>query len=185
MNKDKLRILVVEDDEWHQEQARRQLSQHAPTIVGTYAEASEHLKVDNKTFRKFEEEVLVKRNSSYIRPTAEYDVLLTDLHIPHAKSAIYPVPQHVFTGKPQGLGYALVILGALQNIPYIGMLSDVNHHKNEFVASFDEFRRAERMKISQVGNSRFLLRENKSFGNILEELLREEVKPKGQDARQR
>jgi len=174
MNKDKLRILVVEDNEWHQEQARRQLQAHSLTVVGTYVEAVEHLRLDRKTYREFEEEVFVKKNSSYSKPEVEFEVLLTDLHIPFAKNPVYPIPGDKFTGKPQGLGYGLVILGALQNLPYIGLLSHVNHHHNEFAASIDEFERATRMKINELGNSRLISRNDKEFGRVLEQLLKRE-----------
>ena len=108
-----------------------------------------------------------------IRETLPYDLMLTDLNIPFADRPEYPVPRHKFTGKPQPFGYALLLLGGLRNIPYLGLLTNVNHHSGEMNASVDEFIRATEI-INSLGNARFICRNDKDFGRILEQLVAED-----------
>jgi len=111
-----LDILVVEDNESHQEAARQLLSGHNVTIVSTYVDAH------NELHRK-------DSNGQ-----AVYDVLLTDMFFPYASPGVCTgsMMSKEAAAQPSPLGYSLALKACGQiGIPYVAILTAVSAHDSD------------------------------------------------------
>ena len=73
-----------------------------------------------------------------------YHALLTDMNFPMGRGKFggNSVPDVFYnsgdnTDAPQLLGWPLIMIGAQAKVPYIGMITDTNHHKGVMAATFD------------------------------------------------
>jgi hypothetical protein len=62
------------------------------------------------------------------------DMLLTDLEIPWGDDPDRP---HRDDGLPHALGYGLVLAAIANKIPYVGMITNQNHHNSPLAATWD------------------------------------------------
>lgn len=113
-----LNILVIEDTPLHLISAEQQFterSNYVLTIAKNYEQGKKILASKDKLF----------------------DVLLTDLMMPKGGyETMGPKGmEYVFDLMPYG--FSLAFLGAKQNIPYIGIVTDVNHHDHPMSACID------------------------------------------------
>ena len=108
----RLDILVVEDTEKHQSSAQEQFKDHTLTIAKNYEEGEKLLK-------------------------ASYHVLLTDLMMPKGgRKTMGPEGmKYIFDLLP--FGFPLAFLAAKIRIPYIGIVTDINHHNHPISAAID------------------------------------------------
>lgn len=112
-----LDILVIEDTAKHQESAKEQFKGHTLTIAKNYEEGKKHL-----------ETASIHRR---------YHVLLTDLMMPKGgRETMGPEGmKYIFDLLP--FGFPLALLAAKIRIPYIGIVTDVNHHDHPLSAAID------------------------------------------------
>ena len=110
----KLDILVIEDTEKHQHSAREQFKDHKLVLARNYVEGRSALE------------------SGY-----HYNVLLTDLMMPKGgRETMGPEGmKYIFDLLP--FGFPLAFLAAKAGIPYIGIVTDVNHHDHPLSAAID------------------------------------------------
>lgn len=110
----RLDILVVEDTEKHQDSAREQFKYHKLVLARNYEEGRSALE------------------SGY-----HYTVLLTDLMMPKGgRETMGPEGmKYIFDLLP--LGFPLAFLAAKIKVPYIGIVTDVNHHDHPISAAID------------------------------------------------
>ena len=114
-----LDILVIEDTPLHQESADDQfLNQHsnyAFTLAHNYEQAKQLLTSINKPF----------------------DIVLTDLMMPKgSRDTMSPKGmEYIFDQLPYG--FPLALLAAKQNVPYIAIVTDINHHDHPMSACID------------------------------------------------
>lgn len=73
-----------------------------------------------------------------------YDMLLTDMNFPIGEGRFGGNDLHGLIRNysneidtPTPLGWPLVNIAARMNIPYIGMITDTNHHQGAMAATFD------------------------------------------------
>ena len=157
---DKLDILVVEDTERHRESALEQLKDHKLTLARHYAEG---------------EKLLLGEGS--------YGVLLTDLMMPKGnRETMGPEGmKYIFDLLP--FGFPLAFLAAKKGIPYIGVVTDINHHNHPISAAIDPISGAYwhdsdsyiyRVNDSRVGifHAPFIEGERKDWNKVLEVLLK-------------
>ena len=109
-----LDILVIEDTEKHRESAQNQFKDHRLTLAKSYEEGEKLL-----------------------QSTPPYHVLLTDLMMPKGgRETMGPEGmKYIFDLLP--FGFPLVFLAAKRGIPYIGIVTDVNHHNHPISAAID------------------------------------------------
>mgnify|MGYP001580843567 CR=1 FL=1 len=156
----KLDILVIEDTEKHRESASEQLKEHDLSLAKNYGEG---------------EKLLIEG-----RP---YNVLLTDLMMPKGnRETMGPEGiKYVFDLLP--FGFPLAFLAAKKGIPYIGVVTDINHHNHPISAAIDPISGAYwhdsetylyRLNDSKVGifHAPFIEGERKDWNKVLEVLLR-------------
>lgn len=110
----KLDILVIEDTDKHQESAREQFKDHKLVLARNYEEGRSALE------------------SGY-----HYNVLLTDLMMPKGGSETMGSEgmKYIFDLLP--FGFPLAFLAAKIWTPYIGIVTDVNHHDHPISAAID------------------------------------------------
>ncbi len=113
----RLDILVVEDTEKHQESAKEQFKDHTLTIAKSYEEGKKHL--DTASIH------------------SRYHVLLTDLMmLKGSRETMSPEGmKYIFDLLP--FGFPLAFHAARIRIPYIGIVTDVNHHDHPISAAID------------------------------------------------
>ncbi len=111
--KDKLEILVIEDTKAHQESAQDQFKDHHLTLARHYEEGKQFLR------------------------TTSYDILLTDLMMPKGSSGTMSSEgmKYIFDLLPYG--FPLVLLAAKREVPYLAIVTDINHHDHPMSASLD------------------------------------------------
>ena len=109
----KLDILVIEDTEKHQENARDQFKDHNLTLAKNYEEGKRFLE------------------------TTSYQVLLTDLMMPKGGRDMMGSEgiKYIFDLLP--FGFPLAFLAAKMKVLYIGVVTDVNHHDHPISAAID------------------------------------------------
>ncbi|MBI2146685.1 response regulator [Candidatus Woesearchaeota archaeon] len=110
----RLDILVIEDTLKHRESAQVQLKEHKLVVLTNYEEGQKALE------------------SGY-----HYNVLLTDLMMPKGgRSTMGPEGmKYIFDLLP--FGFPLAFLAAKIKIPYIGIVTDINHHDHPISAAID------------------------------------------------
>ena len=110
----RLDILVIEDTEKHVDSAREQFKEHKLVLARSYEEGRSALE------------------SGY-----HYNVLLTDLMMPKGGREIMGPEgmKYIFDLLP--FGFPLAFLAAKIQIPYIGIVTDVNHHDHPISAAID------------------------------------------------
>ena len=110
-----LDIFVIEDTEKHQESARHQFKEHTLTVAANYEEGKKFLETAHD----------------------RYQVLLTDLMMPKGgMDTMGPEGmKYIFDLLP--FGFPLAFLAAKKRIPYIGIVTDVNHHDHPLSAAID------------------------------------------------
>jgi len=110
----RLDILVIEDTEKHQDSAREQFKDHKLVLARNYEEGRSALE------------------SGY-----HYNVLLTDLMMPKGgRQTMGPEGmKYIFDLLP--FGFPLAFLAAKIKVPYIGIVTDVNHHDHPISAAID------------------------------------------------
>ena len=105
-----MRILVIEDSPDHIESAKRTLEGHELTIVSYFDEAMELMKPD------------------------EFDAVLTDMMLPMSNKLD---KNYYKTTDPVSCGFIIALRATLCGAKYIGMLTDINHHKGAMAAALD------------------------------------------------
>ena len=110
----RLEILVIEDTGKHRESARDLLKEHKLVVLANYEEGQKALE------------------SGY-----HYNVLLTDLMMPKCgRSTMGPEGmKYIFDLLP--FGFPLAFLAAKIKVPYVGIVTDVNHHDHPMSAAID------------------------------------------------
>lgn len=152
-----LEILVVEDTEKHRESAQSQFKDHKLTLAKNYEEAKRILTEpryypDLKTVaeeiteeaeaRKFAEPEMLNKYRQALKaaaamPSLCYHVLLTDLMMPKGgRETMGPEGmKYIFDLLP--FGFPLAFLAAKRKVPYVGIVTDVNHHDHPISAAID------------------------------------------------
>ncbi len=112
-----LDILVVEDTEKNQDSAREQFRDHTITIAKNYEEGKKCL-----------ETASIQRR---------YHILLTDLMMPKGGSETMGSEgmKYIFDLLP--FGFPLAFHAAKIRIPYIAIVTDINHHNHPISAAID------------------------------------------------
>ena len=120
---EKLSILVVEDSPISIERAKVDLASRGNlTVKTTYHDAIEFM-------------------HGLARDKKRLDMVITDDRIPFAEEPTYPVSSwDTFTGRAISLGPRIVLYAIGEHVPYIAMVSDTNHHEDEFAATSDDFK---------------------------------------------
>jgi CheY-like chemotaxis protein len=122
--KEKLDILVVEDNPLHQESARRLLADHNLTLVGTFDEAADFLNgSSNYAPKKIEQR--------------KYDAVLTDMFLPQGRGDCQRDRSQASVENP--FGYPIALLACKKEVPYVAILSQVDHHSSPMAYSMDLF----------------------------------------------
>ena len=118
-----LDILVVEDKELHQNAARELLKDHLVKIVGNFSDAIGLLSYG------------IEGDDRMLKP---YDVLLTDLFFPYGQNNV--LTDQRLSNEPSPLGYPLALHAGNKDVPYIFILSEMNHHDGSLAAAADCFK---------------------------------------------
>ncbi len=126
MIKDVYKILVVEDTFKHQEAARALLEGHDITLVDCFEAACDALGGEGS-------------RESISRLATPYDVLLTDLFYPQGREARV-TGDYAAAGEQQPFGIFLAQIAARLGVPYIGVVTDMDHHKHPLAYAFDFFK---------------------------------------------
>lgn len=108
-----MKILVVEDTELHVQSAREQFTEHSLDIAWAYEAAQDRLL------------------------HAQYDVVLTDMMMPKGGEAVMGAKGMRYIFDLLAYGFPIVLLAAKKNVPYIGLVTDVNHHDHPLSACVD------------------------------------------------
>ncbi len=130
MIKDVYKILVVEDTFKHQDAASALLEGHDLTIVDCFEAACDALGGEGS-------------RESISRLATPYDVLLTDLFYPQGREARM-TGDYAAASEQQPFGIFLAQVAARLGVPYIGVVTDMDHHKHPLAYAFDFFSDPER-----------------------------------------
>ncbi|MFH1162057.1 MAG: response regulator [Candidatus Jorgensenbacteria bacterium] len=133
-----MKILLVEDNEFHIEAAQDQLREHELTIIRSFNELYPWRRGwDGPERQGF--------------TLSQYDAVLTDINLPS------PVDTSSGLGNMEGPTGLLVMLKALESgVKYIGAITDVSHHSKDPIAKgLDMWIHAG--KPIEAGNSRIFL----------------------------
>ena len=114
-----LHILLIEDTPLHQNSAQLQFENkelYQLTLAHNYEHAKQYLIQSEKS---------------------PYDILLTDLMMPKGgrDTMSHKGIEYIFDLLPYG--FPLAFLAAKQNIPYISIVTDINHHDHPMSACID------------------------------------------------
>lgn len=126
----KLEILVIEDKEVHQESARFLLKDYKVTIVGNYDEAMD---------------LLV---GGYQKEKQQYDVVLSDLMIPQGRGDMQT--DKSLASETMPFGFPIALIAAKQGVPYVAVVTDMNHHEHPLAYTFD-FLKTKRQQVDKLG----------------------------------
>ncbi len=117
MTQKPLSTLIIEDTELHKRSAIDQLYQRKVTyiIAQNYEQGKQYLTATEKPF----------------------SIVLTDLMMPKgSRDTMSPKGmEYIFDQLPYG--FPLALLAAKQNIPYIAIVTDINHHNHPMSACID------------------------------------------------
>ena len=123
MTEDKAHVLIVEDREIHQKGAELLSKEgYQVDIVSDFRKGLECLGGDGP------------RHLFPEKPVKPYMFVLTDLFIPY--DSTHRRPDH---WEPTALGFSFALNAARQSIPYIGIITDQNHHDGPIPHSLDLF----------------------------------------------
>ena len=109
MENKKMEILVVEDTEKHQEAARVLLKEYSTDIVSTFDEA-----------------MALLAGAGAIEKEKEYDVVLTDLFYTQGQGRMQS--NRSLANEQMPFGFPLALIAVSRKVPYIGIVTDANHH---------------------------------------------------------
>jgi CheY-like chemotaxis protein len=140
-----LEILVVEDQQHHQEAAKQLLKEHNVTIVSTYDEATNLLKIPNIC------------DEGLVQPS--YDAVLTDMFLTQGEGrCLSPDRQHL-ASEQMPFGYPIALMACQKGVPYVVIVSDANHHSGPMAYSMDFFSNMfnDVRTILQFGNTRLAI----------------------------
>ncbi len=153
-----LNILLVEDTEKHQDSAKEQFKDHALTIAKSYEEGKKYL-----------ETASIQRR---------YHVLLTALMMPKGGS-------ETMGSEEMKNIFDLLFHAAKRRIPYLGIVTDINHHDHPISAAIDPISEAYwrepdsesslyRINESKLGifHAHFTENGRKDWNKVLEVLLK-------------
>ena len=126
----KLDILVVDDNQLYRKAAEHLLAEHNVATARTLVEALKLM--GHKT--SYDEEIV----------GTNYDVVLTDMMFPMGGRRSADIVNMSQEGEwkrheDQPLGYAMVLFAAKEKVPYVGLLTNMNHHDTPISATFDLF----------------------------------------------
>jgi CheY-like chemotaxis protein len=141
MEKQKLEILVVEDNALHQEAARALLAEHNVTIVGTFDDAADRIYGPSA--------LAIERGAN---PKGSYDVIITDLFFPQGRGDMMADKNMAKEEMP--FGYAVAMMAMKEGVEYIAIASDANHHSHPMAYTLDFFlegRNPQVMNIDVIG----------------------------------
>ena len=156
-----MKILIIEDTEIHMQSAREQFGSHELEVVSSYEQGE------------------------FALQKVGFDVVLTDLMMPKGGDAIMGPKgmRYIFDLLPYG--FPLLLLATKKSTPYIGLVTDVNHHDHPMSACIDPLSSAYwneqdsqralfRMNDSKVGifHAPFLSDGRKDWNRVLEVLLK-------------
>lgn len=139
-----MKILVVDDKQQHRDAALALFVHgHDLSVVSTYGQAMNRL------------------------DQGGYDAFLTDLFLPAERTTLAP-DAYQFIGQEIPVGLVLALAAAQRDVPFIGLATDVNHHKHPMSAALDLICGAywshgqhvptgRRSGLFQIGNSRVLI----------------------------
>lgn len=131
-----LNILVVEDSERHSEAAQQLLSYHNLVLAHGFDYAMDHLV-----------------GSLYGKRTEQsFDVVLTDLMLPQGRGETQADKSRAYV--EMAFGYPIALIAAKQGVPYIGIVTDTDHHNSPIGYTFD-FLKDQRGELEKmkIGNS--------------------------------
>lgn len=122
----KLNILIVEDKPENIEAAKKLLAEHKLTIVNGFDDALTALKRNGYSDRKVE-------------APEKFDAVLTDCMFPKGgTSCMSPKGQAVVNCQGDMPYGPMVVLHAIEaGVPYVGLISQGNHHDDPFVFALD------------------------------------------------
>tara|TARA_B100000315_G_C14502389_1_gene552952 strand:+ start:568 stop:1185 length:618 start_codon:yes stop_codon:yes gene_type:complete len=124
---DRTRILVVEDKEKHQRAAQALLANHEVIVKPTFDEAIDVLKGKDGFMTGGDDVAAVP-----------VDALLTDLFYTQGRGECQ-ASRHL--GREEfGFGFPLTLIAALQGVPKIGVVTDMNHHDHPMAYTFDHLK---------------------------------------------
>lgn len=109
------KILVIEDKAMHRESAKATLAGHDVTIVSSFDEAMDLMKLGSDTVNFF-------------------DVVLTDMMMPMSWRTL---GDSVGNLGEQPYGFIIALRAALCGAKFIAMLTDTNHHRGPMSAALD------------------------------------------------
>ncbi len=134
------KILVVEDTVKHQDAARALLEGHDVTIVDYFEAACDALGGEES----------INHISHLATP---YDVLLTDLFYPQGDGRM--LSQKIAASEQQPFGIFLAQIAARLGVPYIGVVTDLDHHKHPLAYAFDFLKDTDREREIYGADHRF------------------------------
>lgn len=160
-----MRILLIEDDAWHIEQAKNQLVGHELTICTSYKEAEEKFTGGGHWYKEGAE--------------FPFDVVLTDLHLPLSPDGISVKAWCYGDGKeetiavygkeiPYGAVFAMVAMR--RGVP-VAIVSDGNHHGAPMNWAFDLMSGGNGPVSPLIGKHKFAYEEGKNWKRALERLV--------------
>ncbi len=151
-----LKILVVEDSEFHQEAARQQLAGHDLTIAKDYAEAHKLLRGR-----------IYAENPSF----PQWGIVLVDLMLPASMCGVHGGGES-FEGEQMPLGTILAFMALRNGTKKVAVITDTNHHHHPASAALDNFGGR---KSFTVGDAKvFITSYLRGQGNTLGEKLTKE-----------
>lgn len=157
-----MRILVIDDNQLHQQSARQTLKGHDLTIVGTYDEAYELLEINSTVDQKLildecerrygpapkwddmtEEERMiwpVRYNLIHeeLLPPGDYDAVLCDLLMPASKREMAGKGLG-YVGQEMPVGLGLVLMAVRAKAKYAAVVTATSHHQHPAAAMLDPF----------------------------------------------
>lgn len=123
-------ILVIEDTKLHQESAKEQFL-HKNIIDGLYQQGGSYVLDSADNYEQGKQKLLS------MKADGKYSIVLTDLMMPKGgRDTMSPKGmEYIFDLMPYG--FTLALLAAKLNVPYIGIVTDINHHDHPMSAGID------------------------------------------------
>jgi CheY-like chemotaxis protein len=125
-----MNILVVEDTPKHQESARQLLCDHNVDIVTAFDYAMDKL------------------GGTRGEPETKYDAVLSDLLMPQGRGDVQG--EKWMASEQMAFGFPIALIAAQKGIPYVAIVSDMNHHKHPMAYTLDFLN-----KRMQIDGTRF------------------------------
>lgn len=161
-----MKILVVDNDQKHQESARQTLAEHELVIVENFDQAQEILspKINWKEYERLviEENLSDREAKKRAMPKPDFDVVLSDLLMAKGSDSGMGERGRILIRQEMGYGYPIVFLAANAGVPLIGVFTDKNHHDHPMSYTFD-FVGGYRNDDFTVNSSRVMFRHCENF----------------------